>query len=566
MKNTARLLLVFTLLLAGFSFSQAQNTKKEILDQAFNSDKERYFSFPFESKDQLDRLTKIISIDKLSTTTVFAYASRQDFEKFLNTNTPYQLLDHPNAFYNAKMFDSKLKQTYAWDQYLTYSDYVDLMYQFATDYPAICQVFSLGQSVDGRELLLAKISDNITVTEAEPQFLYTGQMHGDELVTSILLLRLIDHLLTNYGSDDQINRLVDNVEIWINPLANPDGLYTTDNSTVNGATRFNYNSVDLNRNFPDPEDGNHPDGKSWQTETQIFMALAETQHFVMSANTHSGAEVVNHPWDTWITRHADDNWWQMVSHEYADLAQQNSPAGYMDGFIDGITNGYDWYSINGGRQDYMNYFHQCREVTLEQSLEKYIPENENKLIAHWDYNRQALLNYLEQVTFGFRGRITDIDSYEPILAKLEIDGHDFDNSHIFSNAEGYYYRPIKTGTYTLNFSADGYEPKSITNQNIADFDSKTINIGLKKISSRVDSDLLSKLRIVNPVQNHQVQISSPINIRKINIYSILGQLILSNETNTKELQVDIQNFKSGIYILNLEFSNGERVSKRFVKR
>lgn len=68
MKNTARLLLVFTLLLAGFSFSQAQNIKKEILDQAFNSDKERYFSFPFESKDQLDRFTKIISIDKVSTT------------------------------------------------------------------------------------------------------------------------------------------------------------------------------------------------------------------------------------------------------------------------------------------------------------------------------------------------------------------------------------------------------------------------------------------------------------------------------------------------------------------
>ena len=119
MKNTARLLLIFTWLLAGFSFSQAQNTKREILNQAFDSSTERYFSFPFQSKEQINQLTKIISIDKVTASTVFAYASRQDFEEFLNTSTPYQLLDHPNALFNAAMFDSKLKQSYAWDQYLS---------------------------------------------------------------------------------------------------------------------------------------------------------------------------------------------------------------------------------------------------------------------------------------------------------------------------------------------------------------------------------------------------------------------------------------------------------------
>jgi len=563
MKHSVQFLLIIIWLLVGVSLSQAQNTNKQILDKTFETAKECYFSFSLESIEQLHKLTKIISIDKATATTVFAYANRQDFEKFLNTNTKYKLLDHPNTLFNAKMFDAKLKQTYAWNQYLTYTDYVDLMYQFATDYPTICQVFSLGQSVEGRELLVAKISDNITVSEAEPQFLYTGQMHGDELVTSILLLRLIDHLLTNYGSDDQINRLVDNIEIWINPLANPDGLYADGNTTVNGATRFNANGVDINRNFPDPEDGDHPDLNSWQVETQIFMDLAEAEHFVMSANTHSGQEVVNYPWDTWSKLHADDAWWQLVSHEYADLAQLNSPAGYMDGYNDGITNGYAWYSVAGGRQDYMNYFHQCREFVLEQSTEKYVPASQ--LPNYWDYNRQALLNYLEQVRFGFRGRITDVDTHLPITAKLEIDGHDFDNSHIFSNTEGYYYRPIKAGIYTLNFSADDYESKSIISQSIADLDTETIDISLKKLNSGLNSDLLSELRIVNPVQNSQLQISSPINIKKLTIYSILGQKILSRYTSGKELLVEIPNIKGGLYILNLEFSNGEQLQKRFIQ-
>ena len=564
MKNIARFLLVFTLVLANFSLSIAQNNKEQVLDQAFRTAKERYFSFPLESREQLDQLTKIVSIDKVTGNTVFAYASRDEFDKFLNTNIQYQLLKHPNASFKAKMLNAKLKKTYEWDWdlYLSYDAYVDTMYQFATDYPEICQVFSIGQSVDGRELLVAKLSDNIDTKEAEPQFFYSGQIHGDELVTSILMLRLIDYLTANYGTDAQATRLVDNIEIWINPLANPDGLYTNDNSTVEGAMRYNSNAVDLNRNFPDPEDGDHPDGKSWQAETLAFMALAEAQHFVMSANTHNGAEVVNYPWDTWATRHADDDWWQLVSHEYADLAQLNSPAGYMDGFNDGITNGYDWYSINGGRQDYMNYFHQCREVTLEQSTIKAIAENE--LPAYWDYNRQAMLNYLEQVTFGFRGRVTDQDSGNPIQAKLEIDGHDFNNSHIFSDPEGYYYRPIKAGTYTLNFSAENYESKSITNQNIADFESKTIDITLKKLSSGLDSDLLSKLQIINPIRNSTLQINSPIAIQKIKIYSILGQLVYLSDYNTKELNIDIQNFNSGLYILQLEFSSGESIQRRFI--
>ena len=557
-----KLFILSFLMLINFSITKAQGGKTQILDEAFKSAKERYFSFSFESRDQLNQLSKIISIDKVEKDKVYAYASRADFDNFFNTHLDYELLDHPNTFFHAEMFDSKLKKNYAWDQYLMYEDYVDMMYQFANDYPAICQVFSIGKTVEGRELLVAKISDNIDVSEAEPQFFYSGQIHGDELVTSILMLRLIDYLTTNYGADEQVNKLVNGIEIWINPLANPDGLYAGGNTTVNYATRFNANSIDLNRNFPDPEDGEHPDGKSWQTETQHFMNLAEAQHFVMSANTHAGAEVVNYPWDTWTVRHADDNWWQFVSHEYADTAQFYSPIGYMDGFDDGITNGIDWYPINGGRQDYMNYFHHCREFTLEQSTEKHI--SESQLPDYWDYNRQAMLNYLEQVTYGFNGRITDLETGDPIQAKIEIDGHDFDESFVLSNQDGYYYRPIKAGLYTLNFSADEYESVSKTNQQIADYDSKTINVQLQKLNTGIEENTISKIQITNPVHNHTLHIISSLNIKQIKIYSILGQLIYSSQYNTKELQIDIQNFRPGIYITKLEFSNGEHIQQRFI--
>lgn len=88
------------------------------------------------------------------------------------------------------------------------------------------------------------------------------------------------------------------------------------------------------------------------------MSLADNYFFNLSANFHGGAEVVNYPWDTWSRLHTDNTWWIFVSRQYADTAHAHSPTGYMAGFNNGITNGYAWYRITGGRQDYMTYFQQ----------------------------------------------------------------------------------------------------------------------------------------------------------------------------------------------------------------
>ena len=170
--------------------------------------------------------------------------------------------------------------------------------------------------------------------------------------------------------------MVNNAEIWINPNANPDGTYHGGNNTVNGATRYNANGYDLNRNFPDPIYGVHP---NQQQETAVFRTLAEQNNFVLCANFHGGTEVVNYPWDTWTSgypdyvSHADDNWYQFISHLYADTCQAHAPSNYMNGYNDGITNGGAWYVINHGRQDYMNWFMKSREVTIEISDTKLLP-------------------------------------------------------------------------------------------------------------------------------------------------------------------------------------------------
>ena len=458
------LLIIACCFLFSIVYTQNNVNDRQLIDKIFDKKIETYFKFEISSTKQIHKLTKIISIDDIKNKTVYAYANKKEFEKFLSLNIDYTILISPGKLIkNPKMLDNiNIREITDWDFYPSYEAYESMMYQFETDYPTICKIVNIGTLPSGRKLLVARITDNLLAHENEPEFLYTSTMHGDETAGYILMLRLIDYLLSNYGSNNRITDMIDDNEIWINPLANPDGTYAGGNNTVYGATRNNANGIDLNRNYPDPEDGPHPDGNPWQPETIVFMDFAEDHDFVLSCNIHSGTEVCNYPWDTWYKRHADDDWWIFVCREYADTAQFYSPYGYMTELNNGITNGYDWYTIAGGRQDYMNYFHQCREFTLELSDIKILPPNQ--LPAFWEYNYRSFLNYIEQINYGIRGIITDSITGNPIEAEVFIDGHDIDSSWVYSSLPiGNYYRLIYAGTYEITYSAQGYFPKTKSN-------------------------------------------------------------------------------------------------------
>ena len=477
---------LFLMLIVSFSVF-AQKPMVETLSNYINNNKEAYVKVNCNSEKEVYLLSQKIAIDKPTNGDVFAYISKNNLSDFLEMNLDFTMETRPSELFVPEMYDGS-KEIYDFEHYPTYEAYIAMMEQFAADYPEICQVFSIGNSVEGRELKFVKISDNVSTNEAEAQFLYTGTMHGDETTGFVLLLRLIDYLTTNYGTDEEVTNMVDNLEIWINPAANPDGTYAGGNHTVFGATRANANGVNLNRNYKDAQYGDHPDGNAWQAETVAFMQLAEENNFVMAANTHGGAEVVNYPWDVWSRLSADDEWWQFVSHEYADTAQSFSPSNYMNGFDDGITNGYAWYSISGGRQDYMNYFHHCREVTLEISNVKTIPETQ--LDAHWTYNKRSLINYMKQAMYGVTGIITDSITGEPLRAKVEILGHDMDESHVYSRESlGNYHRLLKAGTYDITYSADGYIPKTITDVTVVDYDSTLVEVQL--VSAALIADFIA---------------------------------------------------------------------------
>lgn len=444
----------------------------------FKKNIEVYFSFNVNSSEELRELTNVISIDNVEGLKVYAYANENEFNQFLTYNYAYNILTKPGIVENVSMSNT-IDGVNDWNTYPTYDAYIAMMNQFAADYPSICQVIDAGNSVMNRKILFVKISDNVNDKEAEPQFMYSSTMHGDETTGYVLMLRLIDSLLSSYGTDAEITDLVNNSEIWINPLANPDGTYHGGNNTVNGAIRYNQNGYDLNRNFPDPENGVHP---NQQPETTVMKSIIDSNNFILSANFHGGAEVVNYAWDTWsnvypdFISHTDEDWFQFISHEYADTVQTHAPSNYMSGFDDGITNGGAWYVIHGGRQDYLTYFRGGREVTIELSDIKLLPANQ--LPAHWEYNKRSFINYMQQTLYGITGFVTDTLG-NPLHSLITIENHDDDHTVVSSDSiSGFYRRMILEGNYDITFSAPDHLSKTMTNVLVTNYSSTVLNVSL----------------------------------------------------------------------------------------
>jgi len=367
-----------------------------------------------------------------------------------------------------------------WDSYPSWSGYVAMMQGYATANPAIARLSSLGattNTVRPHALWAMKLSDHPDDEEDEPEVLLTSTMHGDETTGFMLLLRLIDELTANYvpGSADpyqqRLTRLVDELEIWILPNSNPDGTYYQQDSSVSGATRYFTTStgasayVDPNRNFSDPKGGAHPDGEAYWTETLHMMDFAAAHSSALSLNFHGGAEVVNLPWDTWDHVHADTDWFMAWGTAWATSAQVAGAAaglgsGYMNDDFDndgvlGVTNGWEWYEVEGGRQDYTLWEHRGREVTIEISSTKNPAGSQMPL--YWDANREALLAFLEVALRGVRGRVTDAYG-TPLAAAVAIPARDLDRSETWTDPDlGDYHRLLEAGTFALRFSAPGFE-------------------------------------------------------------------------------------------------------------
>ena len=556
------ILIIFILGIAKLANAQEKGYDEQLFKQ-ISKYGQAEVTFEYPGFNELTEIGKFVSVSKIEDSLVHCVLSGRDIETFLSLNLHYKVIPRDES----KAVESALsvEEAMNWDLYPTYLQYDTIVHKLAADYPFLCRVDTIGESIEGRLILALKISDNVHEDEDEPEVFYSSNIHGDELQGFVLMLRLAEHLLVNAGSGGLEQALVDSLEIWINPLSNPDGTYHG-GDTITFPTRANANGIDLNRNFPDPFDpGDVPD-----PENEAMIDFMRARNFVISANFHSGAEIFNFPWDRWLSKiPADSVWFYYTGRRYADTVHNYSVPSYMNGYSNGVVRGAVWYILYGGRQDFVTYELQGREVTIELDITKETPTAQLPLL--WDYNYRSFLGYLENAFYGIHGKVIDNDTDQPVEAKIYIAGHDKDSSHVYSDSlNGSFVRMLSPGTWDFTISAEGYETEMVSGIVLDEMEQKYITVKLMG-SSGIDHPHESDIRIWPvPAGDHLFIstdrfIGNKIKIRISNqsgmpVYDIADVFI-----DEDQLVIDISHLPPGFYIISLFDTTGRNYNRSFIR-
>ena len=107
---------------------------------------------------------------------------------------------------------------------LRHAEIADLLHKAELLYPDLCRLHTIGESAEGRSLVVAEISDRRTgPAERKPAFWADGNIHAVEVAGSAACLHLIHTLLTRAGRDALIDELLATRTFYVLPRHSPDG-------------------------------------------------------------------------------------------------------------------------------------------------------------------------------------------------------------------------------------------------------------------------------------------------------------------------------------------------------
>ena len=354
----------------------------------------------------------------------------------------------------------------------------------------IARLKVIGRSHEGRPIYAVKISDQPTSRElGEPTILFNAMHHAREIMTTEVAMDIIEQLITGYEHDANIQEWIDNNEIWVVPMVNPDGNHKVWNSynMWRKNSRGGY-GVDLNRNYPwgwntcngssgqqrsnsyrGPSPGSEP-------ETQALMSLVDQIQPVFSISYHSYSEMVLYPFGCAGQRSTDRATVEGIGKNLAAKLVRDSGEGHY-------VAGTPWellYSADGGDIDWMHGRHGVIPYVVEinssqlgfQPSYNWRQPTIEKMRPGWQY----LLDSLS--SSAIRGVVRN-DEGRPVAGDVNLtvtslsDQVDIPKS-FQTKRDGTFHIVLKPGMYQLQASYDGI--KTV----------KDVVVG----ESRVDEDLI----------------------------------------------------------------------------
>jgi hypothetical protein len=347
----------------------------------------------------------------------------------------------------------------------------DRLVELAALRPDIATTFTVGTSIQNRAIRGLKLSTGPN----RPAVLFDGCQHAREWIAVMVPMYLADRLTTGYGVDAQVTDLLNQVDVIIVPIVNPDGyVYSWDvdrlwrkNRRQNPGGSF---GVDNNRNWGFMWGGEgasaNPASETYrgtapfsepETAAMRDLFLANPQ-IVATIDFHSYGQWILYPWGWTVDLPPDAPVFQGISTNIREnlLSVHGTP--YVDGPIYTLL-----YPASGGSVDW-SYGDQAAwawTIELRDKGEFGFILPPDQIIPTAEENWVAALGLIEQVAnailFTFPdGLPSQIEANESTTLVFDVAGvTDID---IFTPSIGAWWRQGTTGDFlpaTVSATDDG---------------------------------------------------------------------------------------------------------------
>ncbi|MBK8552633.1 MAG: T9SS type A sorting domain-containing protein [Ignavibacteria bacterium] len=292
-----------------------------------------------------------------------------DFEKYFNEQHKMTPLEMDEAI-RKSMEDNNVSHSIygTMGGFLTFNEVVNKLDSMRMEYPnLISEKFSIGSTLENREMWTVRVSNNPNVTTGRPEVWFHSMIHAREPMSMEQNIYFIYWLLENYNTDPVATYIMNNRELYFTPVFNPDGYEynRSTNPTGGGMWRKNRRvntggsfGVDLNRNYgtyalwnstnngsstsptSDTYRGTSPFS---EPETQNAMNFVISRNFKGILSYHTYGNYLIRPWGYVDAPSPGESIFQsfsqdMVLNNHFTLGRSNQTVGYG---VRGVTD--DWY-------------------------------------------------------------------------------------------------------------------------------------------------------------------------------------------------------------------------------
>lgn len=237
--------------------------------------------------------------------------------------------------------------------------------------PDLVRLETLGTSLQGRPLQALRIHRRNGDGTPRHRMLIDGGLHAREWIAMMVTTCVADRLVRGYDVDPRLRRFVDEVELVVLPVANPDGyVHSWTRDRYWRKNRRDTHGVDLNRNFGLAWGG---DGSSDKPASQVYRgtapfsepetaairALMDAERFDAHVDFHSYGQLLLHPWSYTRQRARDHQRLSTLAQAMGDAIRSQHGERYR------LIAGASLYPAAGTLMDWAHGVHDVASFVIE---------------------------------------------------------------------------------------------------------------------------------------------------------------------------------------------------------